>query len=69
MRKRLIVFLIRSKYGLKKWERFRFANQLSNAKYFFGNGVLWKEFESGMIKQSGVSLNYLLSDECEITIV
>lgn len=65
--KKLIVFLIRKRLGLKKYERFTFVNQKSNTYYFFGNDSLIKVWKnSGKAEQSGVSLNWLLDDDCEI---
>ena len=67
--KRLIIFLVRKKLGLKKGEHFRFANQSSpyNSYYFTDDAVMkhfgrWK----GEDVKSSVSLNWLLDDECEI---
>ena len=68
--KRLIVFLVRKKLGLKKGEHFRFANQLNpyNTYYFTDDAVMkhfgrWKGSDD---VKSSVSLNWLLDDECEI---
>ena len=63
--KRLILFLIRRKLGLKMCEAFQFTNQKSDAIYYItGNSVmkLWR----GNIEQSHVSINWLLDDDCEI---
>ena len=60
-----IIFLVRKKLGLKKYEDFRFNNQKSEAFYFFTDQELIKE-EYGYRYPAGVSLNWLLSDECEI---
>ena len=65
MRKRLVMFLIRTKLGLKKYEQFQFANQKSNAVYYFADDQVVKVWRSDA-GPSSVSLNYLLSDECEI---
>ena len=68
--KRLIIFLVRKKLGLKKGEYFRFANQLNpyNTYYFTDDAVMkhfgrWKGSDD---VKSSVSLNWLLDDECEI---
>ena len=68
--KRLIIFLVRKKLGLKKGEHFRFVNQSSpyNSYYFTDDAVMkhfgrWKYTDD--IKSS-VSLNWLLDDECKI---
>lgn len=69
---RLIVYLIRKKLGLKKFECFRFTNQKSNDAYFFGGDALFKITNCGNLpltyhSLSGVSLNWLLDEDCEIT--
>ena len=68
--KRLIIFLVRKKLGLKKGEHFRFANQASryNTYYFTDDAVMkhfgrWKGSDD---VKSSVSLNWLLDDECKI---
>lgn len=72
MIKRLVLFLVRKKLGLKKFERFRFANQKSKTNwYFFGDYYIWKvvSYDGCAINraaQSSVSLNYLLSGECKV---
>lgn len=67
--KRLIIFLIRRKLGLKKWQDFRFSNQKSETDYyFFGSDKLYKVTKEPIrdIGLSNVSLNWLLDDNCEI---
>lgn len=72
MIRRLVLFLVRKKLGLKKFERFRFANQASKTNwYYFGDHYIWKvwSFDGYAINhtvQSNVSLNYLLSDQCKV---
>ena len=68
--KRLIIFLVRKKLGLKKGEYFRFVNQSSpyNTYYFTDDAVMkhfgrWKGSDD---VKSSVSLNWLLDDECKI---
>ena len=63
--KRLIVFLVRKYLGLKLREPFQFANQKSNAVYYFSEDAIIKAWH-GNIENSNVSLNWLLDDECEI---
>ena len=67
--KRLILFLIRRRLGLKKYEHFRFANQKSpyNFYYFTEDKLMkcWKDL-TGQCTPSSVSLNWILDDECEI---
>ena len=67
--KRLIIFLVRRRLGLKKEQEFRFTNQKTKAIYYFTNEGLIKteHYLSGDITcQSGVSLNWLLNDKCKI---
>lgn len=71
MLKRLIYFLVRKKLGVKKFEKFKFANQKSDYDfYYFGADKLIKcehddELDS-VFMPAGVSLNWLLDDNCEI---
>lgn len=71
--KRLIIFLIRKKLGIKKYTQFRFTNQKTRDIYYFMDSELIKiEYSNraksfGKHRPSGVSLNWLLSDECKIT--
>lgn len=64
--RRLILFLIRLKLGVKKYERFRFTNQKERCKYWFTSTHLLKRTKTGHIEQSGVSLNWLLDKNCKI---
>lgn len=66
--KRLIIFLVRKRLGLKKGEHFQFTNQASpyNYYYFTDDAVMKHTLHFGEYK-SGVSLNWLLDDKCEIT--
>ena len=68
--KKLIIFLIRKRLGLKKFEAFRFSNQLSpDAAYRFTDDSLEKFYPNYMHLaplESGVSLKWLLSNECKI---
>ena len=63
--KRFIIFLIRKRLGLKKNELFRFSNQLEQSVYYFTDTTLMK-IKYGYVDKSGVSLNWLLDDECKI---
>lgn len=63
--KKLIVFLIRKRLGLKLNEKFRFEGQKSKSVYYFTKTNVIKE-EYGMITLSNVSLNWLLNDECKV---
>lgn len=64
---RLIVFLIRKKLGLKKYEHFRFTNQKDKKNYYyFTRTKIMKNVDGLYNRQSNVSLNYLLSSECKL---
>ena len=63
--KRLIIFLIRTRLGLRKGEIFQFTNQKTNDIYWFSNDALMKE-ERGNIRKSTTSMNWLLDGECYI---
>ena len=68
--KRLIIFLVRKKLGLKKGEHFRFVNQSSpDNNYSVTDDAVMKRFGRWTGPddvKSSVSLNWLLDDECEI---
>ena len=68
--KRLIIFLVRKKLGLKKGEHFRFVNQSSpSTTYYFTDDAVMKHFgrwKGSDDVKSSVSLNWLLDDECKI---
>ena len=69
---RIVIFLIRIKLGLKKNQKFQFANQKSamDVYYFTDTNIMKVEFKgrNKNIRPSGVSLTWLLSDSCEIKI-
>ncbi len=65
--RRLIIFLIRKKLRLRKYQRFRFQNQKSPTDcYFFTGRYLMKQSANGCMYRSRVSLNWLLSSDCII---
>lgn len=70
MIRRFIIFLIRIRLRVKVGQKFRFANQKNSNKYYFTETELVKIPDtSGYISRrdkSLVSLNFLLSDECEV---
>lgn len=67
--KRIIWFLIRRKLGVKKYQQFIFTNQLSeNTSYMISSDKIFK-VQGNRLKHSDVSINWLLSDECEIKVV
>lgn len=63
--RKIVIFLIRKKLGLKKYEKFRFAEQKSNAVYYFTESNLMKYWRNQTML-SGVSLNWLLDNNCAI---
>lgn len=65
--RRFILFLIRTKLGLKKYQHFKFDNQRSkvNVYYFTSNKVM--KIEGCEVKESSVSVNWLLNENCKIT--
>lgn len=68
--KRIILYLIRKKLGLKKEQRFRFIGQKSRVEYyFFTKDAVMKRTAHGEVIRSNVSLNWLLDDACEIAIM
>ena len=67
--KKIIWFLIRRKLGVKKYQQFIFTNQLSeNTSYMIGSDKIFK-VQGNRLKHSDVSINWILSDECEIKVV
>jgi hypothetical protein len=68
--KRLIIFLIRKKLGVKKWDDFYFPNQrIKQDRYYFADTCLMKYSSvSNTLYKSSVSLNHLLSKECEVIV-
>jgi hypothetical protein len=68
--KKLIIFLVRKRLGLKKGEHFRFSNQASKHNtYYFTEDAVMKSCPCGdfnHVYKSSVSLNWLLDDGCEI---
>ena len=63
--RRLIIFLVRKRLGLKKLDGFQFAEQKSDAIYFFTDDEVLK-WDGANTKPSSVSLNWLLNDYCKI---
>lgn len=63
--RRFIIFLIRKKFHLKKYEKFKFVNQKSNAVYYFSDDAVMKEWRNQTML-SGVSINWLLDKDCVI---
>ena len=63
--RRFVIFLIRKKLGLKKYECFRFVGQKSDAVYYFTESNIMKRWRS-QTSLSGVSVNWLLDNDCKI---
>jgi hypothetical protein len=63
--RRLVIFLIRKRLKLKKYEKFTFVGQKSNAVYHFTDVNLMKQWH-GQTVLSGVSINWLLDHDCKI---
>ncbi len=65
----LILFLIRLKLGVKKYESFRFTNQKKKDVYTIDNAGVWKSSPNQLSikKESDIGLNWVLSDNCRIT--
>lgn len=62
---KLILFLLRRKLRVHKYEAFRFDNQKSDAIYYFGDTAVWKLWR-GQLEKSHVSINWLLDDDCVV---
>ena len=74
--RRFIIFLVRKKLGVKKFQHFRFSNQKDNSVYYFTNYELKKVEYIGSgdnvqerVVYSNASLNWLINDDCKIDIV
>ena len=63
--RKVVIFLIRKKLGLKKYEKFQFVGQKTSAVYYFTESNLMKYWRNQTML-SGVSLNWLLDNECKI---
>lgn len=63
--KRLVMFLLRKKLGLKKDQRFQFDGQKSDAVYYISDEYVMKYYH-GRTTTSNVSINWLLDGECDI---
>lgn len=69
MLNKIIIFLIRRRLKLGSSEYFRFANQKTTDIYYFDTkkcALIKKQNKDSSEELSGVSLNWLLSSECEI---
>ena len=63
--KRLVIFLVRKRLGLKRFEEFQFVGQKTDAVYYFTRDEILKN-DGLKTAPSSVSLNWLLNDKCAI---
>ena len=63
--RKIVIFLIRKKLGLKKYEKFQFIGQKSDAVYYFTESNVMKEWRNQTFL-SNVSVNWLLDNDCKI---
>lgn len=63
--RRFIIFLVRRRLGLGKYEFFQFVGQKSDAIYYFSDETVMKLYK-GHCAPSGVSLHWLLHDDCKV---
>ena len=63
--RRLIIFLVRKRLGLKRNQLFKFSNQKTKNTYYFTKTRLVK-IEGSIHIPANVSLNWIINDECEI---
>ena len=67
--RRLVLFLLRSKYHLRIKEPFIFDNQKGSGYYVFTKDAIMKYYVSGdklKTKPSNISVNWLLNPRCTI---
>lgn len=64
--RKFIIFLVRRRLGLKKGQYFQFNNQRSKRDVYYFTVDKVMKIENGFIRESSVSLNWLLNDECYI---
>lgn len=65
--RKLIIYLICKRLGIKRHQTFRFSNQKSESEYYwFTDTRLRKMREDSHEEDAHVSLNWLLHDECEV---
>lgn len=66
---KLIIFLIRKKLKLGKYDIFKFTNQKQEGTYMFlGNRLVKADPLQGLV-YSEVSLNWLLNDYCKVKVI
>lgn len=64
--RKLVIFLIRKRLGLKIYEKFQFTNQRSEVDYYYFTRTALIKCECGETRLAGVGLNWLLSRHCQI---
>ena len=64
--RKLIIFLIRKKLQLKKYEKFRFDAQKSRHDYYFFTESMIMKCSNYITSPSSVSLNWLLNPNCKV---
>lgn len=65
MIKRIIIFLIRKRLGLKKFQGFKFVNQKSEDDwYVFTDEKLLKVVDGKHVQESNIRLNWILDNQC-----
>lgn len=68
----IVLFLIRKRLGLKKYEMFQFTNQRQKMEwYYFGTNCIMKQYHNSISgctydRPSNVSFNWMLDDRCKI---
>lgn len=67
IRIKIVTLMIRKLLKLNNNQLFRFKNQKDVGRYYFTNDSLVKTFRNGNKRLANVSLNHLISQECEIT--
>lgn len=68
--KLLIIFLIRKRLGVKNEQPFRFDNQKSDSDFYVFIGTILVKYVMGKYPRlAHVSLNWLLDDECKVTVI
>lgn len=63
---KLVIFLIRVKLKLKKYEKFRFDEQKSRHDYYFFTDSKIMKRSNYVTSPSSVSLNWLLDPNCKV---
>lgn len=67
---RFILWLIRKQLGVKKYQKFVFVDQMDDSilYYFTRDKLLRWDSNTNKVRESRKTLNYLLSEECEVVI-